>query len=920
MRKQAWPFAFPVVITVALAVTSMGGGLPPVSDLWVVLLAVAGLVGLAFQLHRAQASARYHQATADAVSNYAAGAFCLVDTAGRIVSLSPAADRLLAKQGTSTHKLHVADTIRLVTDDGEDPGWLKAALSGQVLHGQGHVVVGDETIAVGYAAGPMTVDRHVTGAVLLLSESQDDTDKAGGGQADQHYQTLVEISPDGMILTDVYGYVQLANPRAAALHGFARSEELAGRRLVEFVALDDRSDVSSRMREALESGETLTCEYSALHADGKTFPAEAGISAVRESGETRGLVLVIRDISRHRQAEMALQAVQERTDLRREVADILSRAASLSDSIPRILEALATTGGWDAALFWQTDTRDDRLRVGFSWSSPDAQLEQYVLSCDKAFLRPHTGLIGECIVRGEPVWAAEVAGEGRLKQAPGDKGGIQSVFCYPLRSGGETQGVIQFVSRDLRARDATAIETVESVSSTIAQFLKRKQAERELEHRAMHDSLTDLPNRALFYARLERALSVASVGRNPVAVLLMDMDRFKEVNDTFGHLHGDLLLKQAAIRLTSVLRESDTVARLGGDEFAVLLPSVDEEAAVTVAKKILRCVDKPFPVQGQILDVGISVGIALYPDHGLDAGELLQHADVAMYTAKREKLGIAVYAADNDQHNPVRFALQGDLRRAIENGELYLVYQPKVDVRTGHVDAVEALARWHHPTKGMIPPDEFIPLAEQTGLIRPLTMWVLRDALRQLASWLDDGFDLRVAINLSAQNLHDPLLVKSIRELLDERGIEPRRLAVEVTESSIMVDAERARATLESLHRMGVRISIDDFGTGYSSLAYLHHLPTQEIKIDKAFVLDMLDDGEGAFIARSVIDLGHNFGLKVVAEGVENEETYKLLDSMECDHVQGYYLSPPLASGELTRWLEDRGAPKRGKILHIGTG
>jgi diguanylate cyclase (GGDEF)-like protein/PAS domain S-box-containing protein len=434
---------------------------------------------------------------------------------------------------------------------------------------------------------------------------------------------------------------------------------------------------------------------------------------------------------------------------------------------------------------------------------------------------------------------------------------------------------------------------------------KRRRAELALEHQALHDALTGLPNRALLNDRLLQTLR--STRREPgrFALLLMDLDRFKEINDTFGHHWGDLVLRDVAGRLRGVLRQSDTVARLGGDEFAILLPKADAAGAGLTARKIQKAMSQPFCIEGQLLDIGTSIGIALYPDHGSDAGGLLRHADVAMYIAKRADIGHAIYTPDQDEYSPARLSLIGELRRDIRAGCLTLHYQPKVSLATGRVDSVEALVRWQHPERGLVSPAQFISLAEHTGLIRPLTQWVLRAALEQCRAWRDDGLSLGVAINLSARNLHDARLPAAVARLLNGLDLDPSLLRLEVTESAVMTDPARATRILSRLHGMGVHIAIDDFGTGHSSLGYLKRLPVDEIKIDKSFVLDMTADADDAFIVRSVIDLGHHLGLTVVAEGVESAEALDRLAELGCDLAQGYVLARPMPAESLLGWLQE---------------
>jgi diguanylate cyclase (GGDEF)-like protein len=436
------------------------------------------------------------------------------------------------------------------------------------------------------------------------------------------------------------------------------------------------------------------------------------------------------------------------------------------------------------------------------------------------------------------------------------------------------------------------------------------------EHQALHDALTNLPNRTLFHDRVGQALASARREHLPVAVMIMDLDRFKEVNDTLGHASGDELLQQAGVRLRGALRESDTVARLGGDEFGVLLPRVvDSAAAVSVARKLRKALEEPFTIHGLALQIEASVGIALYPEHGDDVHSLLQRADVAMYVAKDQPGGCEIYAKERDDYSPDRLTMLTELRRAIDQGELILHYQPKADLRTSHVHGVEALVRWSHPVRGLVPPDEFIPLAQKTGVIVPLTFFVLNEALRQCRTWQLEGLDLCVGVNLSARNLLDVHLPDTVGELLTRWEVPPSLLELEITESTILADPIRAMHVLSRLSGMGVRLAIDDFGTGYSSLAYLKRLPVDELKIDKSFVQGMEEDENDAVIVRSTIDLGRNLGLRVVAEGVETAEAWRRLAALGCDIAQGYYLSRPVPAGELAAWL--RAARESGRAKRL---
>ncbi|HEY9199078.1 MAG TPA: EAL domain-containing protein [Gammaproteobacteria bacterium] len=441
------------------------------------------------------------------------------------------------------------------------------------------------------------------------------------------------------------------------------------------------------------------------------------------------------------------------------------------------------------------------------------------------------------------------------------------------------------------------------ITSLLTRHLRNQHA--RLVHQALHDELTDLPNRTLLFDRIEQALHRARRENRPVALFLMDLDRFKEVNDTLGHHFGDHVLQQVGRRIAKTLRDTDTVARLGGDEFAVLIPDTDVDAAVNCAEKLLAALDTSIPVSGMSLSIKTSIGIALYPQHGGDAETLLQHADVAMYQAKRSGSGFRLYAQDQDPHSVRRLSLIGELRDAIQEGQLVLHYQPKVNLRRQRTHAVEALVRWQHPALGMILPEEFIPLAEQHGLITALTDWVLNEAVRQCCDWRARGIALRIAVNLSAHSLHNLDLPNQVAAILEKHGLPANQLDIELTESAMMSDLAHAMDIFERLAAMGVRLSIDDFGTGMSSLSYLKRLPVNELKIDKSFVIDMAEDENNAVIVRSIIDLAHNVGHEVTAEGVQDRDALQLLEMLGCDTAQGYYLSRPRSAEDLEIWLRD---------------
>jgi diguanylate cyclase (GGDEF)-like protein len=424
------------------------------------------------------------------------------------------------------------------------------------------------------------------------------------------------------------------------------------------------------------------------------------------------------------------------------------------------------------------------------------------------------------------------------------------------------------------------------------------------EHQALHDALTQLPNRVLFRDRVEQAVRLVEREGGSAVVMIMDLDRFKDVNDTLGHHQGDRLLQEVASRLQSTIRSSDTVARLGGDEFGILLPTTPNPAfAGRVAEKLLTSIRRPFEIDGLTFEIDASVGIASFPADGADFETLIQRGDIAMYVAKDAQTGFESYTPDRDRHSPARLTLATELRHALQRGEVIVAFQPKAELESGRIVGAEALVRWQHPERGLLSPDQFIPIAEHTGVITQLTRYVLNDALRQSRAWQDAGLGLNVAVNLSPRSFLDGQLAVEIPRLLEEWRIDSGALELEITETMIMTDPVRAKSMLDRLSQIGLTLSIDDFGTGYSSLANLQRLPVNEIKIDKSFILEMSGDKSAAAIVRSTIELAHNLGLRVIAEGVEDEEVWDELARLRCDLAQGFFLSPAVPAAELTQLI-----------------
>ncbi len=501
------------------------------------------------------------------------------------------------------------------------------------------------------------------------------------------------------------------------------------------------------------------------------------------------------------------------------------------------------------------------------------------------------------LVRGtqepaEAAWLAEV--------------GLRDAVVVPLTTASGVVGAVMVGER--LGEMASFAEHDQSLLEMVAAHLEIAVRSADLVERlrdeATHDALTGLPNRTLFAERLRSAIESRRPGSS-FAVLLMDLDGFKDVNDTLGHESGDRVLVEVARRLATSVPDDVTVARLGGDEFALLVPVPDGSDDVEqVAAQLHGALRAPFRVSDVELEIRASIGAALCPEHGDDSSVLLRHADVAMYAGKESQVALQVYGPEIDRSNPRRLALVNDLRLAVETGLLTCHYQPKVRVSDASPTGVEALVRWQHPTLGNVPPDDFIGIAEHTGLIVPLTSLVLRTALEHRASWAAAGHDLEIAVNVSPRALMAPGFVAEVAEALHDAGVPAERLTLEVTESSVMHDPDRATRVLRQLHSLGVQLSVDDFGTGYSSLAYLQRLPVDEVKIDKSFVSDLATESGDVAIVRAIVDLGHNLGLRVVAEGVEDARSLAVLQGLGCDSAQGYLVSRPLPHDRLLAWLE----------------
>ncbi|OIQ86458.1 cyclic di-GMP phosphodiesterase Gmr [mine drainage metagenome] len=692
-----------------------------------------------------------------------------------------------------------------------------------------------------------------------VGDTLERTETAGEGHV--YFQTLFDCSPDPVWILEGSRFID-CNIAAARMLGYASRDEFL------FTHPSDLSppcqpdgslsyDKAERLiAEVRKSGTTLRFEWLHKRADGSLFPAEVTLCPIQVDG--RALIYCTwRDISERKQAESDLTLAASVFHASREgimVTDAAGLIQSVNPAFTEITGFAAEEAVGASPRLLKSDHHDPAFYEGM-WRE----------------------LMDQGSWQGE-VWNRRKTGEVYLQWT--------TISAIPHPSGGHARFVAVFTDvTDLRRKDD------------------------QIRHQAYHDALTGLPNRLLLADRLQHAITVADRDTEPLALLFLDLDRFKLINDSLGHEVGDRLLREVARRIGGALRKSDTVARLGGDEFVVLLPGLGMQEAAQVAEKIIAVLARPFDLDGRPVRTATSIGIALYPRDGTDAATLLRQADAAMYRAKAEGIGgFSFVDADLNTRAARRLEQEAALHRAVENGEFELFYQPKVLLASGAPCGAEALIRWRTP-EGLVAPDQFIPLAEETGLILPIGAWVLAEACRQVRAWRDQGLDTQVAVNLSPRQFRDENLPERLAAILAETGLPGAALELELTESTVMDDPAKAATMLHRIRALGVAVSVDDFGTGYSSLAYLKKFPINAVKIDRSFIADMEQDADDDAIVQMIIALAQSLRLKVVAEGVEQPHQQGTLQAMGCDMVQGYLHSRPLPATEFRAWMENRARP-----------
>jgi diguanylate cyclase (GGDEF)-like protein/PAS domain S-box-containing protein len=722
--------------------------------------------------------------------------------------------------------------------------------------------------------------------------------------SEERYRSLVELSPDAIVVAIDGGTIRYANPAAAHLVGAPSPADLEGVRIIDLVHPDSVDDVAQRIKELTDSGEPVRTETGLVHADGHRVTVEVTSSLVTWRGRPAAQVIA-RDVSVRKEAELFVDGYTR-------VLELVTQGALLSETLGAITALVESLSPGSRCSVMVTD--NGVLRMAAAPSLPP----ELAAAIDGIPVAEGAGCCGTAAHRLEPVVVDDAIADPLLTdfRALVERFGVKSCWSFPVVDSATQEVLATFAVYNDEARGPTEDESrlLDRVTHLAEIAIARKRGEDELAHQALHDLLTGLPNRALLLDRLEQALARARRNEAMVVVLFLDLDHFKVLNDSRGHAAGDELLQAAAGRLRDVIRPSDTVARFGGDEFVVVCEGITGEAeARLMGERITKAVEAPFPLAGGEAFIGVSVGIVL-ASGGEDADTALSNADAAMYRAKERGRGrVEVFDEKLRIRSRVRYETESALRRAVDRGELTLVYQPVVSVADGRMAGAEALVRWTHPEKGEMSPDEFIPLAEDAGLIMAIGAWVLEEACAQTARWMADhpeaaGFS--ISVNLSARQLLLPNLVDEVVDVLRRTVLPANRLTLEITETVLMEDVDFSIERLLGLKELGVRLAVDDFGTGYSSLSYLKQLPIDTLKVDRTFVDGLGTDAHDSSIVAAVVALAEALGLTALAEGVETRLHVAELRSLGCKFAQGFHYSRPVPAEELAllfgRVLPDR--------------
>lgn len=734
--------------------------------------------------------------------------------------------------------------------------------------------------------------RRSRGDVRIVTIARDVTERRraeeAARQSEARLRLHVEQTPVAVIVWDGDGRIASWNPAAESIFGYAASEALG----------KDGQELLGRPRPRGQQGSRVT--HDATTKTGAHIICEwHDTPLIAANGSSVGATSMVQDVTDRMRAQEQLRDSEAAI---RSLYEVTSAPhIDHNDKVDAVLAMGCAFFHLPSGIITRVD--GDELEI-LSAQFPDERFKR------GARFKLASMYSGRVIAAGETI----AIHDGRTPDWEGHPSHqnwkLEAYIGTPLRVNGEIYGTISFAGPEPRATpfSETEVDFIRLIAQWLGLAIEHRNVEDELRHNALHDALTGLPNQRLFYDRVQVAMAQAKRSGEKVAVCFLDLDRFKVINDTLGHRIGDGLLQEVSARIASCLREGDTLARLGGDEFVVLLPDVgDVSAAGKIAQRLLDALEAPISIEGREMFVTASIGISLYPDAGTDPETLVKHADYAMYRAK--EVGRATYQlyAPTDADSNERLALETSLRRAIKNGELLLHYQPQIDISSGKLVGVEALVRWERPDLGLVAPSEFIPIAEETGLIVPIGSWVIEQACRQAALWRHLGFPaFRMAVNVSARQFRHKSFVESVDAVLAAHGLDPSCLEIELTESVTMHASEVELQAFEELKRIGVRLALDDFGTGFASLSNLKRFPVDVVKVDRSFVTDCLNSTDDAAIVKAVVSMGHALRLQVTAEGVETREQLAFLQLLGCDCAQGYFVGAPMPAPELERLVAER--------------
>jgi len=724
----------------------------------------------------------------------------------------------------------------------------------------------------------------------------------------QDYEDFFQNAPCGYLSLDPIGRILFINRSMKALLGYEH-RDLVGHSVLEFLAADSASGFEAHLTRLITQQGREKVEVRLETRSGCQIPVLLNSTVITDAADNfvRSRTVVV-DISERKHAEDSLKKELSLTGLFQAITVTIDEATSIDAAMLRCITQICTLTEWPVGHIYYPSQDDPKLlKTGSVWYLADPVRFRCFQEHSEAITFPAGGgMVGSTFVHGRPTWIPDVTRDPNFWRADqAREAGLKAAISLPILVGTEVAGVMEFFASEAMEPDLSLLDVMAQIGVHMGRIIERNRSQQLIQQLMHSDPLTHLPNRRLFTDRLNQARVQAQLEGGQLALMVLDLDRFKFINDSLGHEMGDRLIQQVAVRLLSLVNNYDHVARLGGDEFAILLPRItNAEEAAAYAQRLLDIFAQPFRVAGQELYVTTSVGISLYPDHGPDPESLLCQAENALDRAKENRNHYALYSEVMGARSPERIFLEQHLRKALNKGELLVHYQPQISLKTGRVMGAEALVRWQHPELGLVSPAKFIPLAEDTGLIIPITEWVLQEVCEQSCRWQRQGLEpVRVSVNLSGCHFKRQNLLTMVTRVLAETGLAPEYLELELTEGILMKKVEETIATLARLSDIGVQFAVDDFGTGYSSLSYLHRFPINTLKIDRSFVKDAVQDSDSRAIIKAITTLGHNLDLNVVAEGTETGEQIAFLRAIGCDVAQGFYFSKPLPAEKFATYL-----------------